>query len=261
MIEDIQSRVQKWIDNRTKFSKEEKASERGLYYKLRRSGLYWERLPFVVPDPDVLVDVGAGKGTRSLYKVYKAARIVMIDALEENREPLAELSTRFEGSQVVIQALGAAQRKTRMKVPASDKTGTASLMNRIGHKSKASAEVRTVEIRPLDDVLPGVLADDGAKLGLKIDAEGYEREILKGAARTLKRTLWIVAEISLAPRFKEDPLFDGVYGELRRHGFVFRDIVDVTRQGFGDLRRIDGLFVREDLVNYAMELRRSRAAG
>jgi FkbM family methyltransferase len=253
MLETIQERVQKWIDNRTKFSKEEKQSQKGLYYKLRKSGLYWERLPFVVPDPDILVDVGAGKGTKSLYKVYQQARIFMIDALEENRAPLTEVAARFDKAEVVIQTLGAAPRDAMITVPQSEKTGTASLMERIGHKSKAKAETRRVAIRPLDDVLPEL----HGRIGLKIDAEGYELEILKGSAATLAKTIWVVAEISLHPRFDGDPLFDGVYSELRRHGFVFRDIVEITRQGFGDLRRIDALFVKEEVFGYSSELRRT----
>jgi len=51
-----------------------------------------------------------------------------------------------------------------------------------------------VEVKPLDVALPPLLGDEWIDL-LKVDVEGLEVEVLKGASNLLERTRYIIVEV------------------------------------------------------------------
>ena len=55
---------------------------------------------------------------------------------------------------------------------------------------------------------------------LKIDAEGYEREILVGASNTLKHTKQILIEVRFYELFEGGPSFWEVHEMLGAQGFA-----------------------------------------
>lgn len=70
-----------------------------------------------------------------------------------------------------------------------------------------------------------VRLDDVAGLGevdlLKLDVQGAELDVLRGAARTLEDVLVIHTEVEFLPLYKNQPLFADVDHELRARGFTF----------------------------------------
>ena len=81
---------------------------------------------------------------------------------------------------------------------------------------------------------------------LKLDTQGYEEQVLKGAEGILSRVVAIQMEISLVPLYQEAPTLIHVVsamGELGYHLFQmvqgFRDVAT------GQLLQVDGIFVRQ----------------
>jgi FkbM family methyltransferase len=100
-----------------------------------------------------------------------------------------------------------------------------------------------IEIMPLDDI-----ADPTWRrpLALKIDTQGFEREVLAGARLTLMDVALVLVELSLTPLYKNGPGLAELYGYLEARGFR---CIGLT-QGFADHRRnellqVDGVFVRQ----------------
>lgn len=143
-------------------------------------------LPRLVAPGTVAVDVGAHFGTYShalCRLVGKGGRVFAFEPIEED--------ARY------LQA-AARQRRLPMEVhncALSDASGTAELTvpDRHGDRKtalsslefhEASGETRTVEIRRLDDVLTDI---DRPVSFIKIDVEGHESAVLRGAAETIAR--------------------------------------------------------------------------
>lgn len=81
---------------------------------------------------------------------------------------------------------------------------------------------------------------------LKIDVQGSELSVLRGAENVLRNISIILLELSIIPLYKEQPLFDQIYSFLRAHGFYLLDIVDVSRSIVDRrLLQCDALFARE----------------
>jgi FkbM family methyltransferase len=85
--------------------------------------------------------------------------------------------------------------------------------------------VEQLEIRRLDDVIPGPLAD-----ALKVDAQGGELEVLLGAQKLLKSGLLLAeVEVSFIERYVAQPLFGDIVAFMRSYGFDLLDLYRLRR--------------------------------
>ncbi len=194
--------------------------------------------------PDVVFDVGVGAGTRWLYKTYPDARFVLVDPQERSAERSKSAARGFDFHAV---ALGASDGEAVLKIPRTDDgrgNAMASLFERTDRLSTQFEAIseETVPVRTLD----GLAADYPGRVGLKIDTEGAEIEILKGATETLKRTDFVVLEVSVTRRFDNIPKPSQAVALLADAGLEMRDIL-ATAETAGPRakpRHMDVLFTR-----------------
>jgi hypothetical protein len=101
---------------------------------------------------------------------------------------------------------------------------------------------RTVETTTLDDLVP-----DGVDVVLKLDVEGGERAVLRGAPRTLQRVALIETEVWFAPVYAGGALFPDLHRDLTDAGF---SLVTLRRCWWKDLTGVphlttgDAIYVR-----------------
>ena len=79
---------------------------------------------------------------------------------------------------------------------------------------------------------------------LKLDLQGYELQALRGAARTLERSDYVLLETAFKPLYEHEPLFEDVYALLQQAGFRFRNPVDFLSDASGEIIQMDALFER-----------------
>lgn len=98
---------------------------------------------------------------------------------------------------------------------------------------QALAEITTVvkrtklRTRRLDDIPEAFDADY-----LKMDVQGAELDILRGAQRMLASVLVVHTEVDFVPMYRDQPLFADVDAELRRHGFMFHRFMGIAGRAF-----------------------------
>jgi hypothetical protein len=78
---------------------------------------------------------------------------------------------------------------------------------------------------------------------LKLDVQGAELDILKGAPRTLERTSTVLLEASIVEYNLGAPRIADVISFMRDRGFVLFDVWDLRRIG-SVLAQVDLLFTR-----------------
>jgi hypothetical protein len=83
-----------------------------------------------------------------------------------------------------------------------------------------------------------------APFALKIDTEGFELEVLRGARRFLEDTLLVVAEVSVARRFEGGYTFAQFIAEMDQRGFRLATFLDLVGLRRPELLYVDAVFVR-----------------
>lgn len=75
-----------------------------------------------------------------------------------------------------------------------------------------------------------------------MDVEGYEIEVFKGGGQTLRYTKLIICEVVFFEAHGGRPLFDDVYGFLRKSGFELRQTIGFTYDAKGLPLQCDAVF-------------------
>ena len=84
-----------------------------------------------------------------------------------------------------------------------------------------------VETMRLDDIKPALDVDF-----IKVDAQGYELEIMRHGVATLANTLVVECEVEFVPLYRDQPLFGDVQCFLRDRGFALHKLIDVAGRPF-----------------------------
>ena len=80
---------------------------------------------------------------------------------------------------------------------------------------------------------------------IKIDVEGAELEVLRGAVKTLRDTEIVICEVGVEPRHTGQAELADVLVFMRSQGFRLFDIVDMDASRNGALSYVDAVFAKE----------------
>lgn len=108
--------------------------------------------------------------------------------------------------------------------------------------SAGSSEV-TVPLARLDDYLTRM--ELRGPVLLKIDVQGAEDQVLRGAEQTLAQVDYVMTEVSYRPLYEGQVLFDGMYRLLSERGFHYAGSLEsLLSPEDGSILQSDALFVR-----------------
>ncbi len=112
----------------------------------------------------------------------------------------------------------------------------------------------TVPVHRLDRVAPAYLSGKRSAF-LKLDAQGYEKQVLDGASTLIPTLAGLQVELSLAPLFEGQWLMPELVLHLRKEGFALYGFL----QGFTDAKtgrqlQVDGLFARESFPSGGLSM-------
>ena len=158
-----------------------------------KTGMYidWDQLD-KLPEIDVFIDIGVGpKGTPTFWQKYKDKRIICIDPLPEAQE-IASVLLKGLNFSFFNCALGAKQSKQVLNIEKNKGRSSFFQPTKINIEDPNSSEM-LVEVNTLDNVIQSEIYSE--RVGIKIDTEGYELEVLKGASDTLKKAKFVIAEV------------------------------------------------------------------
>ena len=197
--------------------------------------------------PATVLDVGANKGqfSRAAATAFPGARIIAFEPLEsvaaEWRRHLADVAQ----AEIHVCALGAEDGTVSFHPHEySLSSSVLPLAEGAGAEGGGGAgELAAVEVpvRRLDDVV--TLDDLRAPLLAKLDVQGYELEVLRGAEATLGHVDALVVELAFERHYAGQPLFTEVLAHLGERGFALDVPIDVRRDESGTVVEMDGLFL------------------
>lgn len=103
-----------------------------------------------------------------------------------------------------------------------------------------------VEVRTLDEMLHDLFpATSAGEIFLKIDTQGFEREVLRGAKSSLARISTLQVELSLVPLYRDAPLIGEMCEQLAQDGYVLVSLEPgFGNEQTGELLQVDGIFHR-----------------
>jgi hypothetical protein len=173
---------------------------------------------------DEILDVGANIGQYASYlrKILNYnGKIISIEPLAD---AYAALQERFKNDPKWVGlniGLGDVDDKLPLNVAGNSVSSSLLKMKKLHIEIAPESEyagIETVQIRRIDDLMPEISAVDSKKM-LKLDVQGYESRVLRGAAESLKNFRLIQAEISLATLYEGEESMSAIMETLGHAGF------------------------------------------
>lgn len=196
-----------------------------------------------------IVDVGASVGQygAGLRADGFRGRLLSIEPLGRAFRHLAGRSAHDPLWDCIQCGLGAQDGEARLNVSANgDSSSILPILD--SHVDAAPGSrvqsTETIQVRTLDSVV-GQLSDQRGAIGLKLDVQGYEAEVLRGASGTLPRVVFLEIELSLVPLYAGQALFIDVIEEVRALGFSLVNVdTGSVDPRTGRVLQCDGMFLR-----------------
>ena len=185
-----------------------------------------------------ILDVGAMATGQERYHPLVAAGLAQVTGFEPNPAEYARLQDRKGPYRYLPYFLGAGQSATfhLTRYPGCSSLlkpdpSVIDLFITIGAADPNGnfyvQKTETVETVRLDDIKPALTVDF-----LKVDAQGYELEIMRHGTSTISNALVIECEVEFVPLYRGQPLFGDVQCFLRDRGFVLHKLIDVAGRAF-----------------------------
>ena len=198
-------------------------------------------------DFDLLLDAGANKGQFTLMATHVRPKAGVHAYEPHPGEANTFRAIHGKNPKVTLHEMALGEAESNAKLIISKRTDSSSLLpaaktlSELFSETEPSGNTCTVRVAPLD-AFP-LHWQNASKALLKIDVQGYELSVLRGARQALKHCAYVYVESSNIVLYKGQALFDEVKAFLESEGFQLKsrsheDIID------GKLIQADYLFER-----------------
>ncbi|HVV55979.1 MAG TPA: FkbM family methyltransferase [Mucilaginibacter sp.] len=194
-------------------------------------------------DAGFAIDAGAydGEWTTMFKKIFPASKVLMLEAQVEKEQVLSRVIQKLPGTYFHIGLLGAEAGKD---VVFNVNSTVSSVLEE--YKSN-DFQKQNRKTETLDDIVLAQRDKLGSPDFIKLDVQGYELEVLKGASNLLGNVQFILCEVSLLEINKGCPLIAEVIRFMDDRSFIPYDICSFIRRPLDKaLWQTDVLFIRKN---------------
>ena len=219
---------------------------RALYSHRVAATIEHESQPFA-ESYGTVIDVGANRGQFAVFARHRwpDARLLCFEPLPRPRDVLISLASDLGNAEVMPFAIADESGRRVMQVAEADDSSSllaASASQLEAFPAAAKVDEVAVDVRSLDDVLD--LSDLRPPALLKIDVQGAELDVLRGASRVLKSECELLVECSLVELYEGQALIDETIRFANERGFRLMGLSPPFRAPDGTPLQCDLLFSR-----------------
>ena len=200
---------------------------------------------------DLVLDIGANTGqwARELRRAGYAGDMISFEPLPRAHSQLKQ-NAIGDPKWVVAERVAVGERIAEVEINVAGNSLSSSLlpmlpMHVAGASKSAYVSSEKTPMVTLDSLIGSVIPVSRSRVFCKLDVQGYEAQVLAGAANLLNQTIGLQMEMSLAPLYKGQPLFKELLEIMARSGFeIFGFIPGFVDPASGRMLQIDGVFFK-----------------
>lgn len=188
--------------------------------------------------PEFIVDAGAYKGawTQQVLEIFPESTFLMIEAQSSKTAHLKVITEQFKNVHLENILLGDSEREN-VKFFEMETGSSIYEENTSNDRTEIFLEMKTLDSIATKYKIKG-------DCFLKMDVQGAEIDILKGAEKFLRLTEFILLEVSTLNYNENSPDFAEVVQYLHKIGYLLFDICDEHRTDENVLFQVDLIFVK-----------------
>lgn len=192
--------------------------------------------------PETVLDVGAYRGefTSQFRSLWPDAEIHAIDPVPEHVDSLRQRFGDDPGAKIHPIAAGPTDDEISINVTGKSHSSSVLRPSQLDHLTDGAdvVDTLTVDQRRLDGLVDSVEV-------LKLDVQGYEKDVLEGASDLLDGVQAILSEVQFTPHYDGAVRFGELDVYLADRGFEFVTMFEPYTGEAGKMYFADCLWVRE----------------
>ena len=173
---------------------------------------------------DCVLDVGANTGqfAQALRSADYARRIISFEPLSDAHRALTQAAAGDANWQIAPRSV-VGDRAGETEIHVAGNSVSSSVLDMLDSHVAAAPEsdyvgTEKVSMSTLDALLAEMQVE-ASRCFVKIDTQGYEAQVLDGAAATLRSAIGVQLEMSLVPLYDHQALYDELTERVRGLGF------------------------------------------
>lgn len=193
-----------------------------------------------------VIDVGAhtGEFVRELHSLGWSGLVDSFEPDPRSFPALEQASREYEGWAVHHIAVGAERSRVSLHLAGNEvSSSTRGMLSLHVEAAPSSAETSIIDVE--QDCLDSLIGScHGQRVMLKIDVQGSEMGVLRGAESLLNNVVLAQIELSLQPLYEDQALIWDVLSFMNERGFVCCGFIPVFHDpAKGIVYQVDGVFV------------------
>jgi FkbM family methyltransferase len=197
----------------------------------------------------IVYDIGAAKGvTASCFA--KLRNVQIVHAFEPIQESYRQLIQATDSSRVVCHNIALGSEEEVKNININNLTNSSSLLSPTALFEKEISGISTIKTETINIVkLDDYVERNSIPLPqlMKIDVQGYEKEVIIGGIKVLRQTRYCFMEMSFQSLYEGTPLFDDLYQLMVSMRFKLVGTSSPMFGKSGQQLQVDGLFVNTSL--------------
>lgn len=197
----------------------------------------------------MIIDIGANRGqfALSMRKLFPYAKIISFEPLSEEYSMINNKfikDTRFESFNLALGNSKGEAKINRNKFSPSSSLLSITENHTHNFPKTATTFEEIIHINTLDDCAKAIELEN--PLFIKIDVQGYEKQVIMGGIETLKKATFVLIELSFQELYVGQSTFHDIYSILHKLGFEFRGVYNQLISPIDrSILQIDGLFIKK----------------
>lgn len=199
-----------------------------------------------------IIDIGANTGqyVKNMRMIGYHGKFISFEPLSDAFYKLKKNCSRDYNWSVYNFAIGESDCTKEINISANSVSSSFNKMLPVHTKESPSSKyIKTeiVQVKKLDTIYDDIV-DFNDNVYIKIDTQGYEMNVLKGAENSLNKVIGIQLEMSLSQTYENEPDFKEVLNFMENKGFMLFSIEPgYYNKKSGQLYQFDGIFFRKEL--------------
>ena len=199
---------------------------------------------------NTILDVGANSGQYGEQTIKDLAfkgKLISFEPVKKTFDKLSEKANSY--SNWTVYNYGFGNKNEELSINLSENTYSSSLMNILPTHVKSAPESKVVgkeivKIKTLDLVYNDLIRANDCVL-LKIDVQGFEKNVLEGAQESLKHVKGVQVEMSIEELYQDEMLYLDMLLYMKKLGFDLCSLENgFYNEKSGKLLQVDGVFFK-----------------
>lgn len=202
---------------------------------------------------DTILDIGANEGqfASAMFKLGYNNAIISFEPLSDVYKTLSQVASNNNNWKTVNIALGDKDGEETINI--SKASGSSSLLEMLPSHAKHAPQTdyiatEKISIKKLDSIYDQYI-NSQKSVYVKIDVQGFEKNVIEGALNSLSKIKLIQMEVSIIPLYKGETLLADMINYMDQKGFVVYNLIPgFNNFNSGQLLQTDVIFARKGLL-------------